>query len=163
PGRRDEAAARHAAYFLARCSAWAEQAQGGNVSAAISRLAQERENLAGVLERALSCEPSVASATDALRAVAALAPLYIGRMPLGPYRSQVEAALAMAGKFEGRIAGRLVVEALLILGQVHVVRGAATLGQSCYERAAAIAECASDPSVTALSLFRLATAHGEQG
>lgn len=124
-------------------------------------LEAEQENLSAVLEGALSEGTTGAAASAALQVVVALAPLRIGRAPLGDYLRQLDAALAASER--AQLDPSLQVLALIARGRVQGLAGRLTLALADHERALGLAEQRCSDELIAQALVKLAVVRRNLG
>ncbi|MBI3724330.1 protein kinase [bacterium] len=152
---------RHAAHFLALCGAWAAAVHAHGGSQRILCLADERDNLLALHERALSGNaPPERRAREALGAALALEPVYRTRGPLEAFVGVLDSALAVA---EGLGADAARARTLLARGEARRLRGLLPEGRADIERALAMASELGDDALELQARHSLALGRMDEG
>ena len=155
-GEDDAARTRHSAFFLAAGTAWENEAWHGGIES-LQRLGLERENLLAALERSAAS----GNASEVLRALIALFPIFASQSPCTTFLS-----LARAARDEERLASvdlRLRARYLLVRGRARQLLSEHAASRADFHAALLAARAASDTRLVARSLVSLGAADRCEG
>ncbi len=138
-GNAAAAALRHARHFVAHAEQLAARLESPDGNAALASLSRERENLLGVVDRAIAAQPPSKEITDlGLRALLALDELILTQGPMHSYMDRLDRLLAL--ETSPAVDSILRARGLVQRGDLHRSAGNITACFSDFDEALAVAQ-----------------------
>jgi predicted ATPase len=159
-GQAEQVGERHASHYLAIGLNAAKAAVLRGEGTAIDTLLGDEDNLIAVVERGLAGD-TPASLARAMQGLLALEPLRTTHGPFGPYRAQLDRALAagVLAEVDASVRAR----AFMARGRIHGFGGRHKEAVTDLSTAVSLARGAKDQSTEGRALFRLGVMHSNQG
>jgi predicted ATPase len=156
-----QAMERHACFYLGEAEKWSLAMNRRADPSARASLLEEQENVAAVFHRAASAPPSLARATEAIRAVIALYPALESHGPLDELLAMVERAVQLADT--PGVPASLKARALFARGETYGFRGKLRESISDLEAALQMAKTAGDEGLLGEALVWLSVRYRHAG